>query len=479
MRIRGCRLGLAVLTLMGTLAGATVLLGQNVAGGTTPGGTLYVTSGGTDTGTCRLSAHPCATITYAISQADANAKINVGAGTYAEQFTIPESLTIVGVTGQTIIQPTSLSPVDTDPNHSSTPYPIVDVASGVSGVVLKDLTIDGSQAQSTFTSCSQDPMGVYFHNASGELKKVTVSNIAETAPTNGSLFGCQVGIGVYAASNGGSSNVILQHDTITGYQKDGVACRDTTTSCYVNNSTVTGVGPSPYQGANGIEVYGAAVGSVVGNTVTANSYTTGGAGNQATGLLLLDDGELTATGNTLSGNDINAYLGSDGSGPHETGWTFSGNTVTGATDGVAGGAPGYGNGVDVDGPVNLNITVSQNTVTHSAGGGIVLTGASHLTVSDNTTNNNQGDGIYVGGPGGVWGGPAPTTSSNVTVSGNTSKNNGSDGIHADTDSSGSTFSGNTTKNNLRYDLEDAGTGNTWSSNGCTPAADSSPSGLCS
>lgn len=273
--------------------------------------------------------------------------------------------------------------------------------------------------------------------------------------------------------------MILQSDTITGYQKDGVLCRDTTTSCYVNDSTVTGVGASPYQGANGVKVYDAAVGSLIGDTVTANSYTAGGAGNQATGLLLLDDAELTVTGNTLSDNDINAYLGSDGGGPHETGWTFSGNTVTGATDGVAGGSPGYGNGVDVDGPVNLNITVSQNTVRSSAGGGIVLTGASHLTVSDNTTNNNQGDGIYVGGPGGVWGGPAPTTSATVTVSGNTSKHNGGDGIHADTDSSGSTFSGNTVKNNLRYDLEDAGTGNTWSSDGCTPAGDSNPAGLCS
>ena len=335
MFIRGGRLGLAVLTLVGTLTGATMLLGQNVAGATTSGGTLYVSTTGSDTGTCRLATHPCLTIGYTITQSNPNSTISLAPGTYPEQVSISKSLTIVGVASQTSIAPTSLSPVDTDPNHSSTPYPIVDVTSGAT-LTLKNLTIDGSGAQSTFNSCGQDPIGVYFHNAFGDLKNVTVSNIAETSPTDGSLFGCQVGIGVYVASDTGSSNVILQSDTITGYQKDGVACRDANTRCYVNDSTVTGVGPSPYQGANGIEIYGAAIGSVIGNTVTANSYTAGGAGNQATGLLLLDDGILTVTGNTLSGNDINAYLGSDGSGPTESGWTFSQNTVTGATDGVTG-----------------------------------------------------------------------------------------------------------------------------------------------
>ncbi len=478
MFIRGGRLGLAVLTLVGTLTGATMLLGQNVAGATTSGGTLYVSTTGSDTGTCRLATHPCLTIGYAITQSKPNSTISLAPGTYPEQVSISKSLTIVGVASQTSIAPTSLSPVDTDPNHSSTPYPIVDVTSGAT-LTLKNLTIDGSGAQSTFNSCGQDPIGVYFHNAFGDLKNVTVSNIAETSPTDGSLFGCQVGIGVYVASDTGSSNVILQSDTITGYQKDGVACRDANTRCYVNDSTVTGVGPSPYQGANGIEIYGAAIGSVIGNTVTANSYTAGGAGNQATGLLLLDDGILTVTGNTLSGNDINAYLGSDGSGPTESGWTFSQNTVTGATDGVTGGASGYGNGVDVDGVVNHDVTISENSVKGSAGGGIVLTGANRVTVSDNRTNHNGGDGIYVGGPGGVWGGPAATTSTTITVSGNASKGNGGDGIHADADSSVSTFSGNQTSNDVRYDLEDAGTGNTWSSNTCTPPADSNPAGLCS
>ncbi len=477
MLIQRGRLGLAVLTVVGALAGATMLLGQSVAGASS-GGTLYVSTTGTDTGTCRLATHPCATVAYAITQASTDSTISLAAGTYPQQFGVSKSVIIAGVAGQTTIAPTSLSPVDTDPNHSTTPYPIVDVTSGAT-VTIKNLTIDGSAAQSTFTSCGQDPMGVYFHDGSGELKNVTVSNIAETAPTDGSLFGCQVGIGVYAASDTGTSNVILHGDTITGYQKDGVACRDASTSCYVQTSTVTGVGASPYQGANGIEVYGAGIGSVTGSSVTNNSYTTGGAGNQATGLLLLDDGIVNVTGNTLSGNDINAYLGSDGSGPHESAWTFSQNTVTGATDGVSGGESGYGNGVDVDGPVNLDVTISQNTVKNSAGGGIVLTGASHVTVSDNTTKGNAGDGIYVGGPGGVWGGPAPTTSSTDTVSGNTSKANGGDGILADTDSSNSTFSGNTTKNNLRYDLEDSGTGNSWSGNGCTPALDSNPAGLCS
>ncbi|HTU38743.1 MAG TPA: right-handed parallel beta-helix repeat-containing protein [Acidimicrobiales bacterium] len=477
MLIRCGRLALATLTVVGAVASAIVLFGQDVASATTPGGTLYVSSSGTDTGTCRLSTHPCATITYAIAQANPNSTIDVGAGTFPEQFTIAKTLTIVGVAGQTNIVPTSLSPVDTDPNHSTTPYPVVDVTSGAIAT-LKNLTIDGTAAQSTFNSCGQDPIGIYLHDASGELKHVTVKNIAETAPTNASLFGCQSGIGVYVATDSGSSSLTMGGDTVTGYQKDGIACRDANTSCAVNNSVVTGVGPNAFQGANGIEVYGAADASVVDDTVTQNSYTAGGAGNQATGLLLLDDGIVNAQGNTLSGNDINAYLGSDGSGPHENGWNFTQNTVSTAADNVAGGEAGYGNGVDIDGTSN-DVVVQQNVVKTSASSGIVLTGAKNVTVSGNTANSNGGDGIYVGGPGGVWGGPAPTTSTVDSVTGNTAKNNGGDGINADTDSSGSTFSGNTTKNNQRYDLEDNGTGNSWSSDHCTPAGDSHPALLCS
>ena len=138
----------------------------------------------------------------------------------------------MGVASQTSIAPTSLSPVQTHPNHLPTPYPIVgrDLLAATS--TLKNLTIDGSGPQSTSNSCGQDPIGVYFNNAFGHLKNVTVSKIAQTSTDrriavrppgrHRSVRGIRHGI----VENAGDSSRVTRSP---GYQKDGVACRDAKT----------------------------------------------------------------------------------------------------------------------------------------------------------------------------------------------------------------------------------------------------------
>ena len=277
-----------------------------------------------------------------------------------------------------------------------------------------------------------------------------------------------------ATDTGSTSSVGLTAVTVTAYQKNGIVCRGVGTSCGVDNSTVTGVGPTLQIAQNGIEVYDAFSAAVQGNTVSENSYTGGGASNQATGLLLFDIGSLTATSNTLTSNDIDAYVGSDGSNPtQQSGYFVTGNTMSNATDEVPGGAAGYGDGIQVDSS-SAPVTVSDNTVSGNAEHGISLLGVSNATVSHNITNKDLDDGIYVGAPGSV----NPGGSSNDTISSNTAKKNGQSGIVADSDTSGNSFSGNIAKNNTQPDLVDLGTGNTWSGNTCTPAGDSNPSGLC-
>ena len=73
------------------------------------------------------------------------------------------------------------------------------------------------------------------------------------------------------------------------------------------------------------------------------------------------------------------------------------------------------------------------------------------------------------------------------MSANTSSYNKLDGILADVTAqeAGNTFTSNTLANNIRYGAEDlssgagtAGTANTWSTNTCSPAGNSFPSGLC-
>lgn len=463
------RLG-RVIVICGMVGGTVTALTPLAQAGT--GGTEFVNAAtGVDTGTCRLQAHPCQTITYALTQNTGDTTINVAAGQYPAQLTITAPVTIVGAgtsasTG-TVINPSVLASTDTDPNHATSPYPIIDV-NGATNVKLHNLAVDGTAAQSQFSSCAQNPMGVYYHNASGKMSSVAVTNIQES----GTLFGCQSGLGVYVASDTGmNSSVTMGKMTVSGYQKNGVTCRDAGTSCTLTGSHITGVGPTSGNAENGFEGYGVASVTVTNDTVTGDSYT-GGGSNQATGLLILDVGTVSATHNHLSSNDINGYFSTDGSGPSAGTWTISSNTVTHATSpGIA----GYGDGIVLDSTVNT-VTVSANTVKTSAEYGIALYGASNATVSGNTVSKNKSDGIYIGGPGSTL----PTSGGNGpdAISSNTVASNHGNGINADTNSTGDTFTSNIANFNALFDLKDAGMLNMWMGNTCQPAHDSSPAGLC-
>jgi parallel beta-helix repeat protein len=470
--LRGARVWLSTLTVVGTLATVTVLASSDVAGGQGSGSTLYVSMTGTDTGTCQLSTNPCATIAYAITQASPGSRIDVRAGSYPQQLVITENLTIVGKGGTVTVDPSSLPTADTDTDSSFAQYAIVDITSAAS-VTLRNLVVDGSNAQSQFTGCGPDFVGVYYHDASGVMKNDTVQHV-ELA---GTLFGCQDGLGVYVASDPGDhSTVIMTGDTVTTYDKNGITCDDAGTTCTIGSSTVTGIGVTSAIAQNGIQAVDTAAVSLTGDTVSANSYSGGGLGNQATGFLIFDVGTLDASTNTLEANDVNAYIGSDGTGPTAGSWTFTANTVRGATDNVMGGEAYYGDGIQVDSTTNP-VSVGGNVVTGSAENGIVTLGASNVTVHMNTTNHNAGDGIDLAPP--APNSASTTASSGDTVSANTAKKNGLDGILADADTTGNKITSNTVKGNQRYDLEDLGSSNTWKSNTCKPAFDSSPSGLCS
>jgi parallel beta-helix repeat protein len=419
-----------------------------------------------DGGTCRLQSLPCKTITYALTQNTGDTTILVAAGQYPEQLTITAPVTIVGAGATTVLDPATLAAKDTDPNHSTSPYPFIDV-NGATNVKLKNLAVDGSAAVSSWTGCNQNPIGVYYHNAAGSMVSVTVTNIQEPP----ALFGCQSGLGVYVASdNAMSSSVTMSKLTVSAFQKNGVTCRDAGTSCKLTGSHITGVGPTSQIAENGFEGYGVASITATGDTVSGDSYTGGGSGNQATGLLILDVGTVSATHNHLSNNDIGGYFADDGTGPSAGTWTISNNTVTHATAGSA--AAGYGDGIVLDSTTN-SVTVSMNTVKTNAEYGIALYGASNATVTGNTVSNNSSDGIYVGGPGSTL----PTSGADK-ISSNTVTSNHGNGINADTSSGGNTFTSNAANFNVLFDLKDAGTGNMWTTNTCMPAHDSSPAGLC-
>jgi parallel beta-helix repeat protein len=454
------------LVSIGVIAASAVLVAPAVAGAQ-GGGKLFVNaSTGSDVGVCSRTA-PCATIAYALTQAASGATIHVAAGSYPQQLVINKSVSIIGVLNMTTIDPSSLPVADSDTDSSQPQYAIVDVTSGAS-VNLTNLSVSGLAAQGQFNSCANDFVGVYYHDASGTMTGDTVTDV-QLPPAD---FGCQDGLGIYVASDAGhSSSVGMNTVTVTRYDKNGITCDDPGTICSITGSTVTGIGPTALIAQNGIQLYDANGGSIMGDTVSGDSYT--GGFYTAAGLLLISSGTLNISTNTVSKSDVNIYLGTDGTGPAAGVWSVTGNKVTGATDKVPGGNAGFGDGIQLDSTSNP-VTIKGNIVTGGAENGISVFSATGAMVSHNTTNKNQGDGIYIGGPGSF----VQTASTGNTISNNTVEKNGQDGILADGHSASNQFSGNLLENNIRYDIDDQGTGNTWTGNTCVPVGDSNPGGLC-
>jgi len=497
--------------------------------GSSSSGTLYVNgSTGTDGTTCRLSNHPCQTIGYAYSIAQSGDTISVAKGTYPEQLTLTENITIKGAgssgANATIIAPTTVTSNDIDTDSSTPQAAIVDFASGVTAGNLQGVEINGggtagAAAASLNGSCAgPDYIGVYYHDASGSMTNVQITGVEQTQD----LFGCQSGAngGVYVASDSGSTSAVsMTKLTVTAYEKNGITCDDVGTTCTITGAKVTGLGPIPTttaswenQAQNGIQVYGASA-AISQTTVQGDNYTSpqySPPSNYtyytAAGILVINAGTLSLSDNTVKDNDANIYAmwyPGYGLGPASQGtWSITGNIASNATNDtgtVAGSTAvpvgdGFGDGIDLDGP--SNVTVSGNTANTEKEYGIGLLDATSATVSGNTTSSGSGEGIYVGDnpytvnqvTGAASGIAANTGASTANVvSDNTAKSNKLDGILADilAQDSGNTFTGNILTSNHRYDAEDlstgsgtGGTANTWSGNACTPAADGSPEATC-
>ena len=94
--------------------------------------TLYVSQGGLDSGTC-TSASPCATVSYALTQAASGATIEVS-GTIDDHPVITAPVTITTWPGGPAVSPAVL-------DGTASGY-VVSVNSAVTGVTLHDLTIE-------------------------------------------------------------------------------------------------------------------------------------------------------------------------------------------------------------------------------------------------------------------------------------------------------------------------------------------------
>ena len=393
-------------------------------------------------------------------------------------------------------------------------------------------------------------MGVYYRDSTGSLSTVTVTGIQQP-----NAFGCQPGAngGVYAATdsstnapttgNGDSTqwvpppsgypaaNLTATTLVVSNYDKDGITCADVGTACTIASSTVTASGPIPTNAApsennaqNGIEIF-AATAKITSTKVTGSSYTApqycpfgtcGVNGNPdstyytASGILIINAGDVTLKSDTVSKNDANVYelwYPSYGGPATQGTWTVSNSQVNKGTNntGTFAGTSkvpsgdGFGDGIDLDGTGSAggSTIVQGNTVSGNPEYGIGLLDATGSIIGGaasgqpNTTTLGGGDGIYVGdnpytGTSGVAANTGSSTGNAITS--NVSSSNNGDGILADVTAqdSGTTFTSKPLKRNVRYNAEDLsnggsgdfGTDNSWSGTMCTPAGHSAPSGIC-
>jgi parallel beta-helix repeat protein len=338
-------------------------------------------------------------------------------------------------------------------------------------VDLSNLTINGANAQGQFTGCGPDFVGAYYHDAKGSMSDVTVENI-ELAPAD---FGCQDGLAIYAAADSAmTTTVTMTTVTVNTYDKNGITCDDPGTTCTVSSSTVTGIGCTNLIAQNGIQGYDAGSMTLTGDTVSANCYSVDASPYYvAIGVLLYDNAHTTASTVVADGDDVGIYAGNDGGGPATTNISITHCTASDASN--ASTIAGLGIGVDSA----TAGTIEYDTVKSDTGGGLAVYGSSGLTIEYNKANSDS-DGLYIGGPGSVG-----ANSTDNTVASNKVNKNTDDGIYVDTDTSGNTFTSNTGKHDVNYSFQDlssgsgtANTANTWHSNVCHPAGDSSPGGLC-
>lgn len=302
------------------------------------------------------AGHAMATIGAALVQAGGSAEsdtIHVAAGTYTENLTLPEGVTLYGG------YPASGGAT---PDPAANPTIIDGGQSGVviTGIGLSNLTVDGFTIR------------------------------------NGRVNGVGAGLDIEDCSNAVINDNIIENNQAIGDWGGGIAVirsnvQITNNTIRNNNTDING---------GGISLYDQCVGQVSGNTITGNRAHYGGgihcaesdlaiqnntlSGNTvdyAGAGISLESGSPTVSGNTISGNTAD----NDGGGIYNqsTGSLIANNIIMGNRSGNwGGGITNYGSGGEI---FNNLITDNQAAV----GGGVSYYDNATTTIINSTIVGNM------------------------------------------------------------------------------------------
>jgi hypothetical protein len=393
--------------------------------------TRYVSTLGTDTGNCTVRADACATVTYAVEQANPGDTIKLTAGKYFQQAEINKSVTVEGAGVNS--QGTELAAPSTLVANTQTSAPggagetsIVDI-DGDATVTLTELIIAGPGPVQTSVDCNAADSDVLasgidvWGGATARITKVNVLNIFDTPANN-----CGVGDGISVGSGcatctADTGTAVLTGVTVSGFQHAGVAVSGL-------NSTLTVMPPTKKVAAtqvlntpnanvatNGIEVDNSAFASVAGAKISGNICTAVSCGapyvsdlfDSGTTDPFTSDSSTTfsATGSSDSTATwtANQYVGDAVTDGSSSGVIASNDTtgdVTLTSAGWAGGTPASASVFTIVTPsygtTNVTDTAATTWTTNEFAGDTVTSGGNTDVVKSNTATVLTLDHAWVG-----------------------------------------------------------------------------------
>jgi hypothetical protein len=243
------------------------------------------------------------TIQEAISSG--GSKIEVCPGTYTERLVITSPVKLSAADGAgtaTVVLPASEA-------NSTTPCDEKEGLEQIDEISICDagtVSITGLDVEALIplTTCAKGLNGIFVGEASTLRGTDFTVNGASTTLDN--YKGCQHGISIAVGSVFPSeeAHAALKKVTSIGYEKNGPTVSGVGSTLVMTSSKVSGEGPTPYIGQNGVQVAYGAKGVIKDSEITGNECdvaSCGATGEQATGVLFYE----AAVGSSIVASHVN------------------------------------------------------------------------------------------------------------------------------------------------------------------------------
>ena len=333
-----------------------------------------------EVGTCSSQYVQFSTIQSAVNSSPSGTIVLVCPGTYPEQVLLNKSITLKGFTlsngnsGAIITVPAGGLVANATSLTSGLPIAAQILVQNTNKIVITNITVDGSN--NLIASCSPNPIGIYFQNASGTVSHSAVLN--EILGTG--LEGCQAGLGIFVQSgNAGTSVVNVNNNIVQNYQKNGITGNEVGTSLTATSNTVVGEGPTTGAAENGIQIGFGATGTVGSNTTADDIWSPDNIGDPsdaAAGILVYASSGVSIKTNTVTNSQFGIAVVSDPTYGTADNSTINANKVN---------ATHIFDAIDV---CSNNNTVTANTLNSSDESGIHLDSSCGGAGNNNSVSSN-------------------------------------------------------------------------------------------